>query len=104
MEKVTSIRRDMYLGEYCDPQDVARIPEGLPFAVGVISTVALPQLIMGAYGGIAAITALAGMTVLGLAAGLAAYRYLPYRMPRCVEAETNVQSPPSRNNRLKKAA
>ncbi|HWS87269.1 MAG TPA: hypothetical protein VN282_09910 [Pyrinomonadaceae bacterium] len=101
---MTSIHRDMYLGEYCDPRAVARVPEGLPFAVGVIATIGLPQIILGAYGGIVALAALAAAVVAGLAAGLIAYRYLPYRMPRCVEAETGAQSPPARRRRLKKAA
>ena len=104
MEKVTSIHRDMYLGEYCDPQDVARIPEGLPFAVGVIATIGLPQMILGAYGGIVALAALAAVIVVGFVAGLLAYLYLPYRMPRCVEAEAGAQSPPAGRRRLKKAA
>ncbi len=104
MEKVTSIRRDMYLREYCEPQGVARIPEGALFAAGVVATMGLPLFILSAYVGVVALAALAAAAVLGLAAGLIVYRYMPYRIPRCVEAETFVQSPPGRRNSLKKAA
>lgn len=104
MNKVTSINRNMYLREYCDSQPVARIPEGIPFAIGVLSTVVLPQLILSAYGGIITLVALAGVTTIGSVAGLLAYLYLPYRIPRCVDAEMKARFPPSRDGRLKKTA
>lgn len=104
MSKVTSINRDMYLGEYCNPQDVTPIPEGLLFAVGILSTIGLPQLILSVYGGIITLVALAGVMTLGSVAGLLAYLYMPYQMPHCVEAETGVRSPPNRDSRMKKAA
>lgn len=104
MEKVTSINRDLYLGEYRNPRYVARSPESLIFAVGVVTTIGLPQLILSAYGGVVVLITLAVVMAVGSVAGLLAYRYLPYRMPRCVDAEIDVQSPPSKKQDLKKAA
>lgn len=104
MNKVTPIDRGMYLREYCASRNVARIPEGIAFAVGVLMTVILPQLILSAYGGIITLAPLAAVTALGSIAGLLAFLYLPYRMPRCVDAEIRVQAPPSRDGRLKKVA
>lgn len=104
MNKVTSINRGMFLREYCESQNFVRTPDGTSFAVGVLSTVVLPQLVLAAYGGVVTLGALVAVTTLGAVAGLLAYWYLPYRMPRCVDAEMKAQAPPGRDGRLKKAA
>jgi hypothetical protein len=104
MNKVTSIKRNLYLGEYCDSQYLKRTPEGLSFAVGVLLTVGLPQIILSAYGGIATLMALAGATMIGAIAGLVLYRYMPYEMVRCIGAEMYAQSPPRKDKSLGKAA
>lgn len=104
MNRVTSINRNMYLGGFCDSQNTKRIPDELLFAAGVLSTMGLPQLILSVYGGTATLVVLAGITLLGSMAGLVVYRYLPYRMPRCIDAEINAQSPPSKNSTLRRAA
>lgn len=104
MNKVTSITRNLYLGEYCKAQAATPIPEGLLFAVGILSTIGLPQLILGVFGGTLTVMVLTGVTTLGSIAGVLTYLYVPYRMPHCVEAEIDVRSPPNRDGRLKKAA
>jgi hypothetical protein len=99
-----SINRDMYLGKYIDSQNSERIPEGLLFAIGVLSTVGLPQLTLSVYGGTIPLMVLAGVTLCGSIAGGIIYRKPPSEMPRCVDMDINVQSPPRKDSAMKKAA
>jgi hypothetical protein len=100
VDKVVSINRDMFLGSYIDAQNREHIPEVLVFAVGVISTVGLPQFILSVYGGITVLLALAGSTLIAAITGLVIYRHTPYEMPHCFDVVSAAKSPPHKENRL----
>lgn len=100
MDKVVSINRDMFLGSYSDAQNSEHIPEVVVFAVGVISTVGLPQLILSVYGGLAIFIMLAASTLIAAITGLVIYRHVPYQMPHCIDVVSAAQSPPRKENKL----
>jgi hypothetical protein len=73
MSNVVSINRGMVFGSYTDIQNGERIPEDVSFAVGVISTIALPQLCLYTVYGVFPSLVFAVITLAGVMWGEARY-------------------------------
>jgi hypothetical protein len=101
MSKVVTIYSRRFLGTYYYAQSVERIPEQLLFVAGVILTVALPQIIFAAYGGIIPLIAFACCASIGSSLGWFMYRQMPFQVPSFF-AERN--APPSEDTAKDKAA
>jgi hypothetical protein len=82
-----------FLGEYSYAQERERIPEAVLFYAGVILTVALPQIICTAYGGIIPFIAFAGTASAGSLIGWAMYRQAPHRVASCVGTRSARRAP-----------
>jgi hypothetical protein len=83
-EKVVPIHTRRFLGAYSHAQDNERIPKTALFIAGAFLTVALPQIICTAYGGIIPFIAFASSASVGSIIGLIMYRQMPYQIPSCV--------------------
>jgi hypothetical protein len=92
--KVVRIHTKKFLGGYSHALERERINETVLFFAGVFLTVALPQIICIAYGGIIPLIAFASTVSAGSILGWVMYRHAPHRVVSCV-IEINTPHAPS---------
>jgi hypothetical protein len=93
-KKVVQIHTRKFLGGYISALEGERINEAVLFIAGVFLTVALPQIICTAYGGIIPFIAFASTASAGSLLGWIMYRHAPYGVVSCV-VERNTPHAPS---------
>jgi hypothetical protein len=103
MKKVVQIYSRKFLGDYSYAQNNERIPDTALFFVGVLLTVALPQIICTAYGGIIPLTAFASSALVGSVLGWVRYRQMPYQALSCVGTRYAPRTPWNKDAMDKKA-
>lgn len=104
MKKVVQIYSRKFLGAYSYAQNNERIPDTALFFAGVLLTVALPQIICTAYGGIIPFIAFAGSAFIGSVLGWVRYRQMPYRALSCVGMRYVPRTPSNEDATHKRAA
>ena len=95
MKNVVSINGRKFLGSYMDARNNEQFPDEVPFAIGVILTMALPQLICGAYGLLPPV-AFAGAALTGTIWGVANYFRQPSRTFSLADTRTVSENEKSR--------
>jgi hypothetical protein len=92
--KVVRIHTRKFPGGYSHAPERERISETVLFFTGVFLTVALPQIICTAYGGIIPLIAFASTASAGSILGWIMYRHASHRVVSCV-IEINAPHTPS---------
>ena len=104
MNNIVPINRGMVFGSYTDTQNSERIPEEITFAIGVISTLMLPQLGLYSAYGLLPLLVFAVVALTGVIWGEARYNKSAEEVVPHIITGTVPRTPPSEAVKLKEAA